>query len=202
MAISLQLLLLLSLLLCEPTESQNNVGGIGCYGNLNTIALREGLLDSSEILLAREYTLCSGLYTIGTLDYDYQLGNGQDMLSLRPNMHVKCGETGARDNSCLISGGDVQVDGTNLFTVGDGTLDNVTLEGLTFISAGRHMAWLNKPGSVLFKDCVFRVRLWKGFSTNRMLVVSASLTMYSPSNLTFTLAGQHGGSLPRAFGFL
>lgn len=134
------------------------LGQTNCYGNMNTISLREGLLSASDLLQVRLYTLCSGTYTIGTLNYDNELSNGQDMLPLRSNMHIQCGDTGSRDNLCIINGGDVQADGTNLYSVPDGTVDNVILEGLTFTGSMKHMVWINKPGDVLFKDCEFRVR--------------------------------------------
>jgi hypothetical protein len=134
------------------------LGQVNCYSNMNTISLREGLLSANDLSQVRSYTLCSGTYTIGTLNYDNELSNGQDMLPLRSNMHIQCGETGSRDNLCVINGGDVQVDGTNLYSVPDGTVDNVVLEGLTFTGSMKHMVWINKPGDVLFKDCEFRVR--------------------------------------------
>jgi hypothetical protein len=124
---------------------------------MTTISLREGLVDSTGLLQVRSYTLCPGTYNIGTLNYDNEL-SGQDMLQLRSNMEIKCGDTGSRDNLCIINGGDVQVDGTNLYRVPDGTVDNVVLEGLTFTGSMKHMVWINKPGNVLFKDCEFRVR--------------------------------------------
>jgi hypothetical protein len=125
---------------------------------MNTVALREGLLSANDLLQVRSYTLCAGTYTIGTLNYDNALENGQDMLPLRSNMQIKCGDSGSRENLCIINGGDVQVDGTNLYSVPDGTVDNVILEGLTFTGSMKHMVWINKPGDVLFKDCEFRVR--------------------------------------------
>jgi hypothetical protein len=132
-----------------------------CYQNLNTITLREGLQTASNLLELRTYTLCPGTtYSIGTLDNDNELVamSGQDMLPLRSNLHIKCGDTGSRGNDCIINGGDVQVDGTDFYTIPGGTVENVTLEGLTFTGSMKHMVWINKRGNVLFKDCVFRVR--------------------------------------------
>jgi hypothetical protein len=144
---------------------QGALGQPSCYQNINTITLREGLQTASNLLELRTYTLCSGTYSIGTLDFDNELValSGQDMLPLRSNLHIKCGETGSRGNNCIINGGDVQVDGTSFYTIPGGTVENVILEGITFTGSMKHMVWINKPGDVLFKDCVFRVRSsqWK-----------------------------------------
>jgi hypothetical protein len=150
--------LLLGLTIGHSLQGACAQNGVDCYGNLNTIALREGLLSATDLLQVRSYTLCSGVYTVGTLNYDNELVEGQDMLALRSNLRIRCGESGSRDNNCIINGGDVQVDGTNLYSVPDGTVDNVILEGLTFTGPMKHMVHINKPGGVIFKDCVFRVR--------------------------------------------
>jgi hypothetical protein len=142
--------ILFCLTICNSGKWALGQNGADCYGNMNTIALREALLSFT-------YTLCSGFYSIGTLDYNNELTGGQDMLPLRPNLHIKCGADGSRGNLCFINGGDVQVDGTNLFNVPGGTVSNVVLEGLTFSGSTKHVAWINKPGDILFKDCEFRV---------------------------------------------
>jgi hypothetical protein len=149
-------ILLFSWTLCHSWHTA--LGQVTCYSNVNTISLREGLLNANELSQVRSYTLCPGTYTIGTLNFDNELSDGQDMLPLRSNMQIKCGDSGSRDNLCIINGGDVQVDGTNLYSVPDGRVDNVVLEGLTFTGSMKHMVWINKPGNVLFKDCEFRVR--------------------------------------------
>lgn len=79
------------------------------------------------------------------------------MIHARPNMHIKCGNDGKRENSCIISGGSVHIDGTPFFGVGSNlTVHNFTVSGLTFEAASRHSVWINKPGNVVFNDCEFR----------------------------------------------
>jgi hypothetical protein len=125
-----------------------------CLTSLNSLSLREAVVNVSE---SREYHLCPNTeYFVGTLDYDYNVVNGQEMLPLRKNLHVKCGTDGSRDNECVIVGGGVQVDGTHLFGVKEDVLENVTIEGITFEGAEKHMAWITRPGKVTFRDCVFR----------------------------------------------
>lgn len=127
-----------------------------CFTAINTLALREsGITDTSS---TRTYTLCANNeFSVGTLDFDYNIENGQEMIPLRPNLYIKCGDDGSRENNCIVKGGEVLVDGTDHFGVWDDTLDNVVIEGITFEDVGRHVAWFNKKGTVTFRDCEFRV---------------------------------------------
>ena len=129
---------------------------------INEIALRETLvLDTS---FQRTYKLCPlKSYPIGTLNFDYEVEFGQKMLPLKANMKIQCGEDGKRSNGCFILGGDVQVDGTDLFGAGRGSLDNVVFEGITFLDVQKYTIWLNRPGRVEFNDCEFRVRSFVAF---------------------------------------
>ena len=79
------------------------------------------------------------------------------MIPLRPNLHIKCGLNGSHHNSCVLNGGDVQVDGTTFLENTSTTVQNVLIEGLTFVNAQRYMVWITKPGNVTFRDCVFQV---------------------------------------------
>jgi hypothetical protein len=128
-----------------------------CVETINDIALRESLVTDTSLL--RTYTLCSQItHTIGTLDLNYDLVDGQVMLPLRPNMKIQCGVDGKKENNCLITGGDIQVDGTSRFGIGaDVPLDNIEFQGITFQSSSQYSVWLTRPGSVTFTDCVFRV---------------------------------------------
>lgn len=128
-----------------------------CFNTINNIALNEAFLSATELLQKRTYNLCPGSnFTIGKLDFDYNLAGGQDMIPLRPNLHIKCGADGSRLNGCLVQGGTIQVDGTDNYGISQPRLDNVVLEGITFSDTRQHSAWFNKPGNVLFKDCEFR----------------------------------------------
>jgi hypothetical protein len=138
----------------------------GCFTTINGLALQEAGADTSE---RRIYQLCpNSVYGIGTLDYDNVVQAGQEPIPLRPNMHIKCGSSGFLENNCVISGGDVQLDGTSFLGVRNSDrIDNVTIEGITFVDAHTYMVWLNKPGSVEFINCEFRVSLAFGSERGR-----------------------------------
>jgi hypothetical protein len=130
---------------------------VGCLSTTTALALQElSVRDSSK---KREYILCPNTrFNIGSLNYDNDLVYGQDMIPLRPNLHVKCGDSGLKSNNCTVNGGSVQVDGTHLFGIANTDVASVVLEGLTFVNATKYMVWLTKPGNVIFKGCEFRVR--------------------------------------------
>ena len=137
-------------------------GQDACLTSLNSLALREANVATTQV--ERTYTLCAGTeFVVGTLDYDRQIQDGQEMIPLRPNLRIKCGDTGSRSERCLVKGGDVHVDGTRYFGLSssqnnDLPLSNVVVEGVTFQGAAMHAAWLSRPGNVTFRDCVFAVR--------------------------------------------
>jgi hypothetical protein len=130
-----------------------------CLGSINELVAKEAVVADTGVV--RTYALCGEtVYTIAPSDYFGELlsEDGQQRIPLRPNLHLKCGASGARENNCLIMSGDVQLDGTNFFGVGSETVDNVVIEGLTFLDGGKYQAWINKPGNVVFRNCEFRVR--------------------------------------------
>jgi len=147
--------LLLLLLMRGPSPAS---GQDACFTSLNSLVLREANVQDTTV--ARTYTLCAGTeFQIGKLNFDNELQDGQEMIPLRPNLRIKCGDTGQKENNCFVKGGDVQVDGTHYFGVSASeTLENVVLEGITFFSSERHSVWLTKPGDVVFRNCEFRVR--------------------------------------------
>lgn len=51
------------------------------------------------------------------------------------------------------------MDGTSVLGIKDDTVENVKIEGFVFIGSRQHSLWANKPGSITFKDCEFRVRI-------------------------------------------
>jgi hypothetical protein len=127
-----------------------------CLATTNALTVQEALVN--DVTQQRTYSLCPNTtYNIGYFDYSYNVVDGQDMLQLRPNMHVKCGSHGLKENNCILQGGSVQVDGTSRYGVAQVTLQNVVLEGLTFVNASEHLVLLNKPGQVTFRNCEFRV---------------------------------------------
>lgn len=151
------LLSLLLLLYRPPIATAQTSSSSGCFTTINSLALRETGVDTTE---RRTHALCANnIFTIGALDFDNQVYDGQEPIPLRSNLHLKCGFDGLKENNCVVTGGDVQVDGTHFLGVRDSDrLDNVTLEGITFVNAGKYMAWLTKPGTVKFVNCEFRVR--------------------------------------------
>lgn len=129
-----------------------------CMLTLNAITVAESLVGENTNE-TRVYTLCPNtIYNVGFLNFDREFFRGQSPLPLRPNMLIRCGENGSRENGCIINGGDLQVDGTSKFGVSDESIQNVIIRGLTFRNASMHNAWLQKPGDVQFQDCLFTVR--------------------------------------------
>lgn len=130
-------------------QSSNN-----CIGTIENLALREQFVPSYNA--PRTYELCPGArYQLGTIDFSYRVV-GQGFIPLRSNLHIKCGADGSPDNNCVVHGGDVLLDGTSFYGITQDSVENVVIEGVTFENAGKHVAWINKRGSITFKDCVFR----------------------------------------------
>lgn len=141
------------------------------FAPIVTQANREGCIDSfaeldyyesqvSSYETVRRYVLCDNtLFDAGSLDPYYgKLLSTSSMLHLRPNLHIQCGATGRRHNNCRFRYGDIHIDGTSFYGVSNGSLDNIVIEGVTFFGSRKHVAFLDKPGDVLFQDCVFKVR--------------------------------------------
>jgi hypothetical protein len=151
---------------------------IGCLTTTSELSLKESMVK--DLTVTREYILCGNtIYNIGFLDsFGTVLSGGYDMIQLRPNLHLKCGATGSRENKCLVASGDIQLDGTSLSGVPSNNVDNVVITGLTFLDASQHTVWINKPGNVLFRDCEFRVR-W--------LVLIVLLVTYKTKRFTLLL---------------
>lgn len=133
--------------------------GQACFESIQAIVdVENSISDYSQL---RTYVLCpSKIYEIGTLDNNYELQgyNVHPPLPIRPNMHIKCGDTGSRDNLCWIATGDVHVDATNVRGITETTVENVVIEGMVFLGAHRYSMWATKPGDITFRDCEWRVR--------------------------------------------
>jgi hypothetical protein len=149
---------LLLLLLCVQCINHFVIGQTSsCISSTNDLeALEAAVTDYS---VERQYTLCpQTTYSIGRLDFYGTLltTSGSDMIHLRPNLHIQCGETGESTNNCIISGGSVQLDGTG-FRTNVTSLENVVITGLTFTNTLQSNVWIDRMGSVLFRDCIFHV---------------------------------------------
>jgi hypothetical protein len=115
----------------------------------------------TDTSVRRTYILCPRrIYAIGTLDFnlDVQGFQVQPPLPIRPNMTIRCGDTGRREELCWMAEGDVHVDATPFRGISDETVDSVFIEGIVFIAAKRYSLWASKPGDITFRDCEWRVR--------------------------------------------
>jgi hypothetical protein len=135
------------------------ISGQECFERIQGIVDAENSISDYSQL--RTYVLCPRkIYEIGTLDNNYELQgyNVHPPLPIRPNMHIKCGDTGSRDNLCWIATGDVHVDATKVRGIMETTVENVVIEGMVFLGAERYSVWASKPGDITFRDCEWRVR--------------------------------------------
>ena len=140
-----------------------------CILSINELESAESQV--TDFSVERLYTLCpQSTYTIGRQDYFGAIlfETGSHMIHLRPNLHIQCGDTGARSNNCIINGGTVQVDGTSFFaanTTGSTVLSNVKITGVTFTDVEKYHVWIDQPGDVTFRDCSFQVQTASCFGT-------------------------------------
>jgi hypothetical protein len=134
-----------------------------CYDDFNDIYDREALV--TDTTFPRTYVICPRrIYEIATLDIngDVKEPSGSGVLPplpIRPNMTIRCGDLGSRDDMCWISGGDLQIDATSIRGIADPTVENVKIQGFIFVGAQKHSLWSTKPGSITFHDCEWRVRI-------------------------------------------
>lgn len=116
----------------------------------------------TDTSIPRLYIVCPRhIYDIGNIDFDGNIiqpavGRVAPPLPLRPNMTIRCGDQGTRDNLCWLRAGDLHVDGTKVLGIADETVENVRIEGFVFIGAREHALLVNKPGDITFRDCEFR----------------------------------------------
>ena len=139
-----------------------SVQGQSCFDDFADILEREALVTDTTFL--RTYVVCPRrIYEIATLDFNGNIkeppGSGVlPPLPIRPNMTIRCGDLGSRDDLCWLAGGDLHMDATAIRGITDETVENVKIEGFVFIGARKHSLWAMKPGSITFKDCEWRVR--------------------------------------------
>lgn len=137
-----------------------------CIHDLHELRkMEQQVTDTSK---TRTYIICPNKeYDIGSLDYDNNLRVGRPgddvvypPLPLRPNLILKCGTNGLRTDQCWINSGHLQIDGTSMMGITNPTVNNVLIQGFTFIGATKHSLWVTKPGSITFRDCEWKVRDW------------------------------------------
>eukprot|EP00934_Nitzschia_sp_Nitz4_P006863 Nitzschia sp. Nitz4//scaffold11_size288233//119025//120468//NITZ4_000768-RA/size288233-processed-gene-0.218-mRNA-1//-1//CDS//3329534056//6853//frame0 len=130
---------------------------VTCYDDIENIYLQESYV--SDTSRRRTYVLCpSTVFQVDKLDfnYDVQTGTMNPPLPIRPNMTIQCGDDGSRENTCVLSGGDVHVDATTFRGIGDATVDGAIIMGLTFVDVIQYSTWATKPGHLSFQDCEWR----------------------------------------------
>jgi hypothetical protein len=136
-----------------------NASAQSCIGDTQALVNLENEVTDFSVL--RTYIFCPGsLLNIGKLDLNFNFVgfNMQPAAPLRPNMHLKCGVDGKRENYCWFINGDVHLDATKILGVMDNErVDNVLIEGFSFINSHKYSVWATKPGSITFRDCEWRV---------------------------------------------
>jgi hypothetical protein len=146
------------LTLCVLSSLLDGSMGQGCFDDTKDINDAENMVsDYSQV---RAYTICPRTnLEIGTLDQNFEVVGSVSSppLTIRPNMHLRCGDTASRDNFCWFSGGDLHLDATNFLMNGEATVDNVLIQGFVFIDSHRYSLWATKSGSITFRDCEWRV---------------------------------------------
>jgi hypothetical protein len=146
------------------------VQGQSCISDFREIYDQEAQVNDTGV--ARHYVLCPNqIFVVGKLDFNnhVRLGSGVEgdpainpPLPLRPNMTIRCGDDGSLANMCWIVDGDLQLDGTAMRNITDPSLDNILIEGLTFMSSSKHSLLATKPGAITFQDCEWKVRILLG----------------------------------------
>jgi hypothetical protein len=143
-------------------ENPFQVSAQSCYDDFYDIYEQESIVTDTTFL--RFYTICPRrIYEIATLDLNGDINEPASTgilppLPIRPNMTIRCGDLGSRDNLCWLAGGDLHMDATAIRGINDATVEGVSIEGFVFIGARRHSLWVTKPGSISFRDCEWRVR--------------------------------------------
>lgn len=148
---------------------------LDCYTSTLDILLAQ----LSDKPTPQAYILCPNTkIKIGTFNNplinDFRVVDGDySILAVRNNVTIQCGKDGRKENNCVIDGGFVQV--LTLQKVStphglvdyNGTVDNLTIRGLTFTGSLKNMGHfggasvsLSHPGrNIRFEDC-----LWTGMS--------------------------------------
>lgn len=144
----------------QSTPAPGDADGSSCFTDLTDIFDIE-FSGNTSVAEVRTYILCP--------DTEFDVGfsnpniNGPDdplfiqgsyPIVPRPRAHYKCGTDGRSSNNCIIQGGEAAISAQ-----GGGNLVDVVFEGITFRQNFIFTAFFNRPGSFLFTDCVFKVRL-------------------------------------------
>ena len=138
-----------------------------CVDSLDLIRSQEQLvLDESS---ARTYILCPNtVYQVADVLHQSQAySDGQSPLRIsKSNVRIRCGDDGSSENNCILKGGVYQLgffrvsssDTADLEAASPATrkrLENVTVQGLTFNSAGTFNILIENEGDLTITDCLF-----------------------------------------------
>ena len=151
------------------TGNANGVGlgsSIICVDSLDLIRSQEQLvLDEST---SRTYILCPNtVYELADVLHQGQAySDGQSPLRIsKSNVRIRCGEDGSSDNNCILKGGVYQlgffrvsqsdIADLEASTATPQRIENVTVQGLTFNSAGTFNILIENEGDLTIADCVF-----------------------------------------------
>jgi len=137
-----------------PSPAPSSLPTTECYTNttiLHNDMLNRGATDSKT----RTYILCPNtVFQIGTVTIGGVEG-GDFPLTFRSNTIVQCGEDGAVENNCILTGGNhlIEFSAGNIF---DFFAENVIVRGLILENAISNAIIIGRKGDLLLEDCIIR----------------------------------------------
>ena len=129
-----------------------------CYDNTTILFDHVAAKGPFEV---EEYILCPNtVFNIGAVSGSTNTCciDGMSPLPARANTVIKCGESGASSNNCIINRGLFQMVSA-YFTFFE-FANNVEIMGLTFQDTELVSILLENDGDITFTDCIIKVRLF------------------------------------------
>jgi hypothetical protein len=125
-----------------------------CVNSLSLLVIAE--LFVTDTTVPREYILCPDTtYTTSLPLVPGETTENDAPITIRPNLTLKCGASGARSNNCIVTGG-VGMTGTPENFNDDLDLGNVLIQGITFQALeGVNFNLAHFNGQVTIEDCAF-----------------------------------------------
>ena len=135
---------------CTAMISDTMTQEMPCEESLAAITTNESRIQNTSLL--RTYILCP--------EKQYMVGSSSPIVIGQPNMHVICGIDGNVNNGCVLWGGLVQLEMSDMYrTTGSiGAATNTLVQGLTFEKASGTNVLAQYPGELLIRNCAFLVR--------------------------------------------
>ena len=133
--------------ICAASIAKSFARKMPCERSLGSIAKNEANVEFLDRV--RTYILCPDTKYI--VESSIEIG--------QHNMHLICGINGDSNNQCVLSGGGVQVEVSDLYWTGGARVPaiNVLLHGIRFERAASANVWIKYPGQFMFRDCFFSV---------------------------------------------